>query len=140
MNWGKGIIAGMVIFMLFILSMCFYMFRMPADEYDHHYYEKGLNFDKDFAREKQVVKDHAQPVISISGKQVTIAFSGPAKGSVKFIRPSSEALDKTFQLNTGAGKVAGLSATNLVNGRWQMVLDWESAGKAYLYEQEVDLK
>ncbi len=41
MNWGKGIITGMIIFMLFILSMCIYMFRMPADEYDHQYYEKA---------------------------------------------------------------------------------------------------
>jgi len=101
MNWGKGIIIGMALFMAFILCMCIYMFRMPADEYDHQYYEKGLNFDKDYDRERQVYKDHAIPLISISGKELTVTFVHPANGSIRFIRPSSEALDKTFKITTG---------------------------------------
>jgi hypothetical protein len=140
MNWGKGIIIGMGLFMLFIILMCVKMFALPADEYDHHYYEKGLNFDKDFDKEKQVVKDHARPLISIIEKQVSVTFAEPAKGSIKFIRPSSEALDKTFQLNTDNGLVTQISARTLTEGRWRVVLEWQSNKKAYLYEQEVDIK
>jgi hypothetical protein len=140
MNWGKGIIIGMGLFMLFIIFMCVKMFALPADEYDHHYYEKGLNFNKDFDKEKQVVKDHARPLITIIGKQVSITFTQPAKGNIKFIRPSSEALDKTFQLNTDSGLVTQMSARSLTEGRWRVVLEWESNKKAYLYEQEVDIK
>lgn len=140
MNWGKGIIIGMGLFMLFIILMCVKMFALPADEYDHHYYEKGLNFDKDFDKEKQVVKDHARPLISIIEKQVSVTFAEPAKGNIKFIRPSSEALDKTFQLNTDNGLVTQISARALTEGRWRVVLEWQSNKKAYLYEQEVDIK
>jgi hypothetical protein len=140
MNWGKGLIAGMAMFMLFIIFMCVKMFALPADEYDHHYYEKGLNFDKDYAKEKQVVTDHAQPVIRINGKQVSITFIAPATGSVKFIRPSSQALDKTFSINTELGKTTNLSAAALVKGRWNMVLEWKSDRKLYLYEKEVDIE
>jgi hypothetical protein len=140
MNWGKGIIIGMGLFMLFIILMCVKMFALPADEYDHHYYEKGLSFDKDYAKERQVVKDNARPVIDINGRQVKITFSTPANGSVRFIRPSSEALDKIFQLNTDTGKVAEIAVPALVKGRWQMVLEWKSAKKSYLFEQEVDLQ
>jgi len=140
MNWGKGIILGMAIFMLFIISMCVYMFRMPADEYDHQYYEKGLNFDKDFAKEKQVVADNAQPTISIKAGEARIAFTKPANGTARFIRPSSEALDKTFQLNTNTGSSTSLALTGLVTGKWRVVLDWKSGDKAYLYQQEVYIK
>ncbi len=140
MNWGKGIITGMVLFMIFILSMCIYMFRMPADEYDHQYYEKGLNFDKDFYKERQVYNDHAQPEINISGKDVTIIFVESAAGTVRFIRPSSEALDKTFQLNTNNGKDTRLSVSSLVAGQWQMVLEWKSSNKSYLYHKELFIK
>ena len=140
MNWGKGIVTGMIIFMLFILGMCVYMFRMPADEYDHQYYEKGLNFDKDLDKERQVVKDNAQPVIKISGKQATIVFTAPAKGTIRFIRPSSQALDKTYPLDTNTGNTAGFAVTELVAGRWKMVLEWSSNNKKYLYEQETYIK
>ena len=126
--------------MLFIISMCVYMFRMPADEYDHQYYEKGLNFDKDFEKEKQVVADHAQPIIKIAGRQAFITFTKPANGTVKFIRPSSQALDKTFPVNTGNASSIYLSLTDLVAGKWQVVLDWKSADKNYLYEQEIYIK
>jgi hypothetical protein len=140
MNWGKGIIIGMGLFMLFIILMCVKMFALPADEYDHHYYEKGLSFDKDYAKERQVIKDNARPVIYINGRQVKITFSAPANGSVRFIRPSSEALDKIFQLNTDTGNVAEIPVPALVKGRWQMVLEWKSAKKSYLFEQEADLQ
>jgi hypothetical protein len=140
MNWGKGIITGMVLFMLFIIGMCIHMFRMPADEYDHHYYEKGLRFNEDYDKEKQVVTDAASPVIRIKGDSVQISFTQPATGSVRFVRPSSAALDREFALNTASGKTATLSATALVRGRWKMVMAWKSSHKDYLYEQEVDLK
>jgi hypothetical protein len=140
MNWGKGIIAGMAMFMLFIIFMCVKMFALPADEYDHHYYEKGLNFNKDYAREKQVITDQAQPLIRINGKQISITFKSPATGSAKFIRPSSQALDKTFLINTELGKTASLLAPTLVKGRWHMVLEWQSNRKLYLYEKDVDIE
>jgi hypothetical protein len=115
------------------------MFSLPADEYDHHYYEKGLNFDKDFNKEKQVMLDKATPLIQIAGDSVRIMFAQPAEGNIRFIRPSSEALDKLFPINTAAGKTAGLSVSGLVKGHWKMVLDWRSGQKNYLYEREVNL-
>ncbi len=64
MNWGKGIIAGMIIFVLFIAGMCIYMFTSPQDDFDQQYYEKGLTFNHDYDREQQVTKDHAEPLIA----------------------------------------------------------------------------
>jgi len=138
MNWGKGIVAGMVLFIVFILSMCIYMFRMPVDEYDHQYYEKGLNFNKDFDKEKQVSVDHAQPIINVEGPVAKISFVAPATGTIRFLRPSSEALDKLLRLD--GNKEQTISLTNIVRGRWQVVLEWESNKKAYLYQQDIYIK
>ncbi|WP_457132597.1 FixH family protein [Mucilaginibacter sp. UYNi724] len=140
MNWGKGIIGGMVLFMLFILSMCVYMFMAPEDGYDHQYYEKGLNFDKDFKKEQQVQTDNARPVITVSEKTIRIVFSKPAAGTIKFVRPANEALDKTIQLDSTAGKDIAVPAASMAIGRWQVVLNWKSNHKAYLYQQNIDLK
>ena len=131
---------GMALFMLFIIFMCVKMFSLPADEYDHHYYEKGLNFDKDYAKERQVVTDTAQPMIRIFGRKVNIAFAEQAEGTVRFVRPSSEALDKIFNISTDSGKTTVLSVNTLAKGRWRIILEWESDDKNYLYEKEVYLQ
>ncbi|QHS55289.1 hypothetical protein GWR56_06945 [Mucilaginibacter sp. 14171R-50] len=139
MNWGKGLITGMAVFMLFILSMCFYMFRVPADEYDHQYYEKGLSFNADIAKERQVMADHAEPIVTVTGTIVRIAFNGPAKGTAKFIRPSSAAQDKTFAIANGEEITNGFLVAKLPKGRWHLLLEWQSGPKSYLYQQQLYL-
>jgi hypothetical protein len=140
MNWGKGIVGGMILFMLFILSMCIYMFMAPEDGYDHQYYEKGLNFDKDFKKEQQVQKDNARPVIKIYEKKIHITFVKPASGIIKFARPSNEALDKDVKIDSALGKQIIIPVQGMAIGRWQLVLTWESNHKAYLYQQKIDIK
>jgi len=99
MNWGKGIVFTMIAFMLFILSMCYYMFTAPVDEYDHQYYEKGLNFDHDYDREVQVYKDHAVPLVVADADNLKLTFSQPvSSGKVTLSRPSDYTMDKTFDM------------------------------------------
>jgi nitrogen fixation protein FixH len=140
MNWGKGIIGGMVLFMLYIISMCVYMFMAPNDGYDHQYYEKGLNFDKDFNKERQVEIDHARPLIGVAGKKVSITFVKPASGTIRFVRPSNEALDHTVKVDSTNGINIVVPVQNIVTGRWQVVLNWESGHQSYLYQQEIYIK
>src|SRR5271165_5659973 len=96
MNWGKGIILGMVIFVLFIIGMSIKFFLLPVDDYDHQYYENGLNFDHDYNREKQVVTDHAAPSIKVDSQMFRLTFTRPVTGKIKFLRPSDTALDRTL--------------------------------------------
>ncbi len=61
---------------------------------------KRLSFDKDYDREQQVMKDHAQPVISQQGQYLKLIFTAPATGHIKLIRPSSQAMDRVFKINS----------------------------------------
>ena len=137
MNWGKGIVLGMALFMAFIISMCVYMFNMPADDYDHQYYEKGLNFNGDYDRELQVVKDKAQPLITQSSTGIAIGFKQPAVGVIKFVNPLGKSKDLVFPLNTGAGNQISIPAKKLSPGRWGVNIEWSSSNKNYLYQQDV---
>lgn len=127
----------MIIFMLFILSMCIYMFRMPADEYDHQYYEKGLSFDKDYKREQLVIKDHAQPAISQEGDHLLIRFTTPAAGKISLIRPADKASDRAYPLTSGESNVVYIPLNGVKKGQWQLMLEWGAEGKSYLYQQEI---
>ncbi|ASU31956.1 FixH family protein [Mucilaginibacter xinganensis] len=140
MNWGKGIIAGMILFMLFILTMCVYMFMAPVDDYDHEYYEKGLTFNQYYNKEKQVIKDNARPVVSVSGGNIRVVFTRPAKGSLKLQRPSDNQLDKVYQLSTGAANEFEVPVEGITKGQWILIFNWTSNNKEYLYQQEMFIK
>ncbi|MGF7080230.1 FixH family protein [Mucilaginibacter sp. UYCu711] len=140
MNWGKGIIGGMLIFMLFIVSMCVYMFLLPEDDYDHEYYEKGLSFNKDYNKEKQVVSDHAQPVIIIKRGIMCMAFTNPVVGTIKFVRASNKYQDKIFKIDSHADALVYLPLKSIEKGKWKLVIDWISNHKAYLYQQDIYIK
>ena len=140
MNWGKGIILGMVIFMLFILSMCVRMFLLPHDDYDHQYYEKGLNFNHYYNREAQVVKDNARPLIMVIGGGLKITFIQPAKGKIIFTRPSNPAMDKSFSFSDSKGVNIQVPPGFVGAGQWQLEFDWISNHKQYLYHQEIFIK
>ena len=137
MNWGKGIILVLAIFILFISGMSIYMFLAPVDDYDHQYYENGLNFDHDYNRERQVIKDHATPSVRVANQKFFLGFTQPVTGHIKFLRPSDTALDKTFKLE---GKEIEISLKTIPVGQWQLVMAWESNHKAYLYHKEVYIK
>jgi hypothetical protein len=87
MNWGKAIVVILIVFILFISGMSYVMFKAPADDYNHQYYEDGLNFDHDYNREAQVAKDHAQPLIQVDTCCVKFAFPQVIQGKVRFMRP-----------------------------------------------------
>ena len=140
MNWGKATIVILVVFILFIGGMSVYMFLAPKDDYDHQYYENGLNFDHDYIREKQVIKDNAQPLIEIDSCCIRFTFPQLIKGEVKFMRPSSDAKDLSYVLDNKAGGPIQFTTSQMVKGRWQLVFNWKSNHKDYLYHQEIYIK
>ncbi len=138
MNWGKGIVFGMAAFVIFIVGMCIYMVSSPTDSFDHEYYEKGLDFDHDYNREQQVVKDHAQPsILQVGDTKMEFTFAEPAKGTIKFMRPSSASSDKIYEINSAK---ADIPLASLAAGEWQLVFEWTSNKKAYLYQKEIYIK
>jgi hypothetical protein len=140
MNWGKATVVILIAFVLFICGLGYKMFTAPADDYDHQYYEDGLNFDHDYNREQQVVKDHAAPLIIMDTCCIRFTFPQVVKGQVNFMRPSSDVRDKSFPLDNQNGKPIEILTKSMARGKWQLVLDWKSGTKSYLYQQEVYIK
>lgn len=139
MNWGKGIIGGMIVFMLFIILMCVYMFTMPTDDYDKKYYEKGLSFDQDYNREKQVITDNAQPTIEADSCCIEVTFPQHIIGQVKLSRPASTILDSVIAIDNKNGQPVQILTANMPKGKWQLTFNWTTNNKAYLYQKEVYL-
>lgn len=136
MNWGKGIVIGLVVFVTFISAMGVYMFGQP-DDYDKQYYEKGLAFNADYVREKQVYIDKLQPEIRISSANLLINFVKPAVGKIHFVRPSDRKMDQVLGLKTDQNDQVHIPLSQLAKGPWNLVIEWANGGRKYLYQQEI---
>lgn len=136
MNWGKGIVIGLVVFVVFITTMGIKMFGQP-DDVDHQYYEKGLEFDADYNREKQVMTDGLQPTISFTDNLMRVKFARPLRCKITLMRPSDRRMDKTINLASNTDNIIDISTAHLSKGPWQLTFEWADHHKKYLYNQEV---
>jgi hypothetical protein len=141
MNWGKYLVLGMASFMTFIISMGVYMLTQTKDEYDRQYYEKGLDYDQDYMREKQVVTDNAKPTISFNGTFMQLHFAAAIKGKIFLTRAADREMDKAFTVESDNGEnVVSLPLSQLAKGEWKLRAEWHSNQKDYLYQQNILIK
>jgi hypothetical protein len=140
MNWGTKIIIGMLSFMTFIVVLAVLMFRSDSDALvETNYYEKGLNYDEEYAAKTQVGKDQASPEVTINSRGISIIFKTSAKGQLKLTRNDSKSSDTTVRFITKTGKL-NLDISKLAKGRWHMITSWENPeGIKYLKDEEVQL-
>ena len=116
------------------------MIRSDSDDLvDTDYYEKGIGYEKDYIRKSQVETDRAQPTITSNGS-LKIVFVRPATGRVKFIHPSDKKMDKILGMKSNTDNLVELPLAQMAKGHWKLLLEWESDGKAYLYEKELMIK
>jgi hypothetical protein len=140
MNWGTKLIIGMLLFMSFIVVLGVLMVRSDNDALvETNYYEKGLNYDQEYAAKTQVGKDQASPVTSITAAQISIQFKTSAKGKIMLTRNDSKSADTTISFTTNTG-IVNFNIIKMAKGRWHMIASWENPeGTKYLKDEEVYL-
>jgi hypothetical protein len=137
MNWGTKLVIGMGLFMSFIITLAVLMIRSESDDLvDVNYYEKGIEYDKDYIRKNQLITDKAEPEISVSD-QLTIIFKSPAKGSIRFIHPSDKTKDNTLSIDSGSDNQVQIPLNEYRKGHWKVSIEWKSNEKSYLYEKDI---
>jgi hypothetical protein len=137
MNWGTKLVIGMGLFMSFIITLAVLMIRSDSDDLvDVNYYEKGIEYDKDYDRKNQLIKDMAEPEINVTN-QLTIIFKSPAKGNIRFIHPSDKTKDNTLSIDSGSDNQVQIPLNDYRKGHWKLSIEWESNEKSYLYEKNI---
>ena len=139
MNWGTKLVIGMGLFMAFIITLAVLMIRSGSDDLvDKDYYQKGIEYDKDYVRKSQMQKDQAEPEI-IVGDRIRIVFKKAATGSVRFLHPSDNKKDRVVNLNSGMANVVELPLTDIEKGHWKLIIEWKSEEKEYMFEKSITI-
>lgn len=128
--------------MLFIISMVVYMFKTHGNDalVEDDYYEKGINYDQEYAAKSNTLNDDAVPIIKISKSHVILQLKDAADYELTLMRPSEAKKDVNSKGKTiGDAHLVIVDATHLDKGLWSLKLKWRTNGKDYLFVKEITI-
>jgi hypothetical protein len=142
MNWGTKLVLGMAAFMSFIIGMVVYMFKQHGNDalVEEDYYEKGINYDKEYEAKSNTLKDNAVPIVKLSATQLIIKLKDAADYQLTLIRPSAAAKDvKSNGKTIGDANLIIVDAAKLDKGLWSLNLEWRAKGKNYQFRKDITI-
>jgi hypothetical protein len=137
MAFRNGIIAGMVLFMVFILSLVVVLSSKGSELTTEDYYLKDKNFQQNI-NARQLAMDIQNPaIVKIENKLLSIAFKENRLAEnvkISFSRPNDKALDREVKIGSVPSTVP---VKFLKNGNYDMVITYEIEGKKYEQVEEL---
>jgi hypothetical protein len=143
-NWGTGLVIGMVIFIGFILIL---VYKMTTDHNLEHdlvtdgYYQKEMELQEDiYARQNSMAMEK-----QITGHKNTKGYvlefpesydPKNIEGTVFLYRTSSKKLDFELPLELTDSNFL-IPDEFLLEGRWNITIDWEYEGKKFRFKKEI---
>ena len=140
MNWGKGIIIGMALFMAFIITLVTIMMRQDIDLVREDYYQHELEYNKQYEAESNYLS--AQKTIEIEPKYDTLFLHFPAdfqtgKASIQLQRPNNKDLD--IELTIDVREHVKIPLKHIEKGQFNCTVSGIYQGKKYQMSQELVL-
>ncbi|MGB8705219.1 MAG: FixH family protein [Gillisia sp.] len=144
LNWGAGIVIGMVLFISFIM---FFVTKMMTDKkYDYdlvteQYYQKEMVYQQEIDEEQNAQSLPEQ----ISGEKTDAGWllhfpasmsDSMRNGTVFLYRTSNKKLDFSMPVSAGESNIL-IPKEKLLPGRWNITLEWQSNDKRYLYKKAI---
>ena len=145
-NWGTGITIGIILFMAFILQ---YVIRVQVNSnYDNElvtedYYQAETLIDSKYEKKQNANNLNQKLKINAVSEGVIIEFPADfdfekISGEISLYRPSNEKLDQTLPLKLTSNSLL-IPKAELVNGRWDVSVDWTYDGISYLSSESFNL-
>lgn len=146
-NWGTGIVIAIVLFMAFILQ---YVIKVQTNaDYDNelvteNYYQEEIKVDGVYDREVNSNKiNQAVQLIQVAdGLQIVFSDEFDYKditGNIFLYRPSNQKLDFEIPISLSSSNLL-IPNKDLVDGRWNITIDWEHKNKGYRVTEYLTLK
>jgi len=143
-NWGTGLVIGMLLFMSFIL---FFVVKMSTDDkYKHDlvteaYYQKEMVYQDEIDAETNLQSFSSEIIGQKTDEGWMLAFpeemdTKQLKGIVFLYRPSNKQLDFDFPMVLSGSNLL-IPDKRLLDGRWNITIEMEYQGEQYLYKKSI---
>lgn len=143
-NWGTGIVLAFIGFISFIM---YFVINMNINKkYDHDlvvddYYKLELEFQNDINKQKnaQTLEKDISWTKTVEGIVLTFPETletNNISGKVFLYRPSNKQLDFEIQISLSNHNLL-IPDKRLLDGRWNIKVDWKYNENSYLYKKEI---
>ncbi|GGG58888.1 FixH family protein [Bizionia arctica] len=143
-NWGTGIVIAFIGFISFIL---YFVIKMSTDSaYAHdlvieEYYQAELGFQDEIDKESNSNKLTENINWKKSEEGLVIIFpenldTQKITGIVSLYRTSNKNLDFEMPISISNNQML-IPNNKLLDGRWNLKVDWKYEDNAYLYKKEI---
>lgn len=143
-NWGTGLVIGMLSFIAFIMFLVIKMTTNEALDHDlvtEDYYMREIRYQDEIDAEMNL-NDFDE---EIQGKKTEdgwlIVFpeevdASKIRGTVFLYRPSDKKLDFDFPIQLSDSRLV-IPDHQLLEGRWDITINWNYNNKNYLYKNAI---
>lgn len=143
-SWPTAIIIAIASFVVFILSFVFKVTFLP--KYDHHlvseeYYDEELNYQEEIDKLKNAAALDQDVYLEKTADGLSIVFPTnlnfqSIEGTIYFKRLSNNKIDFSLPIEL-ASNILFIPNENLVDGRWDVKIDWQLDGESYLFKEKI---
>ena len=143
-NWGTGIVIAFVAFIAFIM---YFVINMSTNKkYNHDlvtedYYKEELLHQNEIDKENNAKSLNQNISWTKTKDGILISFPenleySKIKGKVFLYRPSNKTLDSEISISLSNSDML-IPKTRLLDGRWNIKVDWKYDGKSYLFKESI---
>jgi hypothetical protein len=146
MNWGTKIAVVYSLFVVLMVGMVILAFQYDVNLVATDYYAQELEYQSQIDSHNNLVsleeKMQVKVLPSTSSLEIHFpegALAAGAQGHLQFFRPSDRAMDFDLKFDGSKGKLLQIATAKMAGGYWRIKMNWESEGKSYFYEQQIQL-
>ena len=145
MNWGTGILIGIIIFILISVSMTVIFMNQDVNLVTDEYYENSLKYQDEIDKQSRTNALSEEVKIDFNGQLINVLFpehyqNKSISGEIYFYRPSDPSLDFKIPLLINAEGNQFISTERLVKGYWRLKLNWTMDGSGYYNERAITIQ
>ena len=145
MNWGKGILITIILFLAGTAVMIIIAVNSSYDLVANNYYEQGIKYQDKIDRINRTNALPEKVIIEFLENEVLISMprmfaAGIINGDVKFYRPSDAGRDFKIPLQLDSGNKILISTGKLEKGFWKIQIDWRVETTRYYNESFFTIK
>ena len=138
MNWGKGIIVALALFVGFILFLVITLMRQDVDLVSEYHYKQEIDYEARIQKEQNGLNSAAK--IKIVDQKSFVIIQLPDSIAltnvlVNLKRPNDEKLDKSFKIE--GTKTFMLPKASLEKGKYDLTIEYTMNKKDCLLQQKI---
>jgi len=145
LNWGTGILIGIIVFIVISVSMTVIFMTQDVDLVADKYYENSLQYQDEIDKQSRTKLLDEQVKINFNGELINILFPSAyldknISGEIYFYRPSNPSLDfkLLLQMSTEGNQI--IPVERLEKGFWRIKLNWTMDGNGYYNERAITIE